>query len=432
MSATLLLNGTVVDLDPVHVERRDVVLHGAEIKSPDEPFPTTATIDCTDCLIVPGFVVAHTHLYSGLATGMPPPPHHTGTFRQILEHIWWRLDRALDADTLRSSVRVAALHAIRSGTTCLIDHHESPNFIDGSLDVIAEELDAIGLRACLTYGATDRHGPDGARAGLDESERFTKKVEEHPTLRGAIGLHAPFTCAVETMESAADRATLHRAWLHYHAAEGPDDQFVARERGARSLFEQLEGIGLVNNRAIAAHAVDVNEREREIIGNSGVWVTHQARSNMNNGVGYAQHLLQLDRVALGTDGIDNDLLEENRAAFFRAREQTGPTEWPDVVRRVAKGHQLAGEIFGTPAFGRLSRGAPADVVVLDYPQGTPIDPDNVAGHLLFGWRGANVRDVFVAGRPLLRNRKLVTLDERNVLDESRAMARRLWQQMEAQ
>ncbi len=431
MSATLLFGGRVVGFAPIEVEARDVVLFDGRVKSADDPFPTTSTIDCTDCLIVPGFVVAHTHLYSGLAAGMPPPPGVTGTFLQILERIWWRLDRALDEETLRASVRVAAIHAIRAGTTCLIDHHESPNFIDGSLDVIADELEELGLRACLTYGATDRHGPEGARAGLDESERFVRKMADHPTIRGAIGLHAPFTCSEDTMGSAADRATLHGAWLHYHAAEGPDDQQVARERGVGGLFAQLEELGLVHDRTIAAHCVDIDDREAELIRERHAWVTHQARSNMNNGVGYADQHASLRRVAIGTDGIDNDLLAEVSAAFFRSREATGPTGWPDVLQMIARGHRLAGEVFGEPALGKLTQGAPGDVVVLDYPEGTPLDRDSLAAHVLFGWKGAHVRDVFVGGRPLLRNRRLVGIDGRAVLEEARRAAQRLWSRMEA-
>lgn len=430
MSATLLFGGRVVGFDPPTVERRDVVLFDGRVKSADDPFPTTSTIDCTDCLVVPGFVVAHTHLYSGLAAGMPPPAGVTGTFRQILERVWWRLDQALDEETLRASVRVAAIHAIRAGTTCVIDHHESPRFIDGSLDVIADELEEIGLRACLTYGATDRHGPEGARAGLDESERFVEKVASHPTLRGAIGLHAPFTCSEETMGSAADRATIHGAWLHYHAAEGPDDQQVARERRTGGLFAQLEDFGLVNERTIAAHCVDIDASEVERLRDRRAWVTHQARSNMNNGVGYATQHARLRRVAIGTDGIDNDLLAEVSAAFFRAREATGPTVWPDVVEMIARGHRMASEIFEEPDLGRWALGAPGDVVVLDYPEGTPLDRESLAAHVLFGWKGAHVRDVFVAGRPLLRNRRLVGIDGRAVLAEARTAAQRLWRRME--
>src|SRR5688572_22214314 len=194
MHATLLIGGTVVEFDPPRVERTDVVIHGDRMGDVSQEIPTTSTVNCTDCLIVPGFVVGHTHLYSGLAAGMPAPLVPPMSFLQILEKVWWRLDRALDEETLRASVEAAAIGAIRSGATCLIDHHQSPGFIDGSLDVISQVFDALGLRALLTYGATDRHGAEAARAGLRESERFAVKTKGDPMIRGAIGLHAPFTC----------------------------------------------------------------------------------------------------------------------------------------------------------------------------------------------------------------------------------------------
>src|SRR5205814_6258658 len=130
------------------------------------------TIDCTGCVIMPGLVVAHTHLYSALAAGMPISKTAPATFREILERVWWRLDEAIDAESLAISAEIAAASAVRAGVTAVIDHHESPRFIEGSLDVIAKGIDEIGIRSALTYGATDRHGEDGARRGLAENERF--------------------------------------------------------------------------------------------------------------------------------------------------------------------------------------------------------------------------------------------------------------------
>lgn len=427
MRGTLLVNGTVVDPSGPTVEQKDLILADDRVGNWDADIATTSTVDCSGCLIVPGFVVAHTHLYSGLAAGMPsagPPPT---TFREILERVWWRLDKALDEPSLRASVRVAGMAAVRAGATCLIDHHESPSFIPGSLDLIADELDAIGIRACLTYGATDRHGAEGAAAGLAESARFATAHADDALFRGAIGLHAPFTCSDETLEKAASAG----GWKHFHAAEGPDDQVAAKERWNERLFHHLEAIGLLDEKTIVAHAVDLDPSEEEILRSKRTWVTHQARSNMNNGVGYAGRSKNLERVALGTDGIDNDLLGELAGAFFRGRESTGPAVWPDAVDMVAQGHRLAGEIFGEPTFGTLGEGAPGDVVVLDYRPGTPLDENSLAAHLLFGLSSRHVRDVFVAGRSVLRNRKLVRVDESQLLADAAEQAKALWARMDA-
>ncbi len=430
MHATLLIGGTVVELDPPRVECTDVVIHGDRMGDVTDEIPTTSTVNCTDCLIVPGFVVAHTHLYSGLAAGMPGPLLPPTSFRQILEKVWWRLDRALDEESLRASVEAAALSAIRSGVTCLIDHHESPGFIDGSLDLVTEVLDELGLRALLTYGATDRHGPEGARAGLRESERFAKKAARDPMIRGAIGLHAPFTCSNETLAAAADLAKTQSAWLHTHAAEGPDDQLAAAARWKRRLVPQLDAIGMVGPRTLLAHAVDVEDAEVELIRERGAWVTHQPRSNMNNGVGFAGRLASLPKVALGTDGIDNDPIRELQAAFLRRREATGPSVWPDPVELLARGHRLASEIFGG-TFGSLAPGAAGDLAVIAYDSPTPLDARTLGSHLLFGFPSAHVRDLFVAGRAVMRNRRIVGIDERRVLFRAREQAQRLWSRMES-
>jgi putative selenium metabolism protein SsnA len=427
MHATLLIGGTVVELDPPRVERVDVVIHGDRMGDVSREIPTTSTVNCTDCLIVPGYVVAHTHLYSGLAAGMPSFGAPS-SFKEILEKVWWRLDTALDEETLKASVQAAAISAIRSGVTCLIDHHESPSFIDGSLDVIAQVIDELGLRALLTYGATDRHGSEGAKAGLRESERFAKKMKKDPMIRGAIGLHAPFTCSDDTIGGAADLARSTGAWLHSHAAEGPDDQLAASTRWKKRLLARFEDLGMLSEKTLLAHAVDVDDAEVALLKKHGVWVAHQARSNMNNGVGFAEKIRSLDRMALGTDGIDNDPIRELQAAFFRGREASGPSVWPDPVDLLARGNRLASAVFGT-SFGSLQPGANGDLAVLAYDAPTPLDAKSLGAHVLFGFPDAHVRDLLVAGRAVMRNRRIVGIDERQVFFKTREAAKRLWSRM---
>lgn len=434
--ALILRGAHVVTLDPPRVEQRDLVIEGDTIADPARAAAADQTgatvLDCTGTTIIPGLVVAHTHLYSALARGMPGPPSPTPTFRAILENVWWRLDRALDAETLAASAEVGAVEALRAGVTTLIDHHESPGFIDGSLDVLAERTQAIGLRTALTYGATDRHGAGGAQAGLRESARFAVAHAADPMTRGLIGLHAPFTCSDETLAAAADLARSTGSWLHFHAHEGPDDGAAARARWGSSLMTGLDARGLLGPRTVMAHAIHLDEAEAELVRARGAWVTHQARSNMNNAVGYAAQLASLDQVALGTDGIDDDVRVELRAAFFRRREQAGSTAWPDPVAWLGRGHALAAQIFGTPRLGRLDPGAPADVVVLRYDPPTPLDAGSLGAHLLFGgMAGAPVRDVLVAGRPVLRDGQLVTADERALKARAREAAQRLWSKMSA-
>lgn len=172
----------------------------------------------------PGMVCGHHHLYSALARGMPAPPVPPTTFIEILEQIRWRLDVALDLEMIRASARLGALEALECGTTAIVDHHESPGAIEGSLDVIADACQEVGVRVVCAYGVTDRHGEDGARRGLEENQRFLRTGR-----RGMVGVHAAFTCGDETLAAAAGLAEDMHVGVHIHVAEG----VVDADAGAR-------------------------------------------------------------------------------------------------------------------------------------------------------------------------------------------------------
>lgn len=258
----------------------------------------------------PGLVCAHHHLYSALARGMPAPPRTPTGFREILELIWWRLDVALDLEMIRWSAMLGALEALECGTTAVIDHHESPNAIEGSLDVIAAACAEVGVRVVCAYGVTDRHGADGARRGLIENERFLAAGG-----RGMVGVHAAFTCTDETLVAAAELAARRGVGVHIHVSEGPDD----RDAPARLA-------ALWDDGWLVAHCVIVDE-PTSVRGT----VVHNPRSNMNNAVGYAAPARFGDRVALGSDGIGASMLDEFQVAYARLREHdvtAGPqTPW---------------------------------------------------------------------------------------------------------
>lgn len=255
----------------------------------------------------PGLVCAHNHLYSALARGMPAPPRTPARFVDILELVWWRLDRALDLDTIEWSARLGALAALQAGCTALIDHHESPNAIEGSLSVIAEACAEVGVRVNCAYGVTDRHGAEGAAAGLAENDRYLVAGG-----RGMVGLHAAFTCEPDTIAAAAELAERHGVGVHVHVAEGEVD-----------TWQRL--VGHTNERWLLIHGVHLPDDH----GLSGTLV-HNPRSNMNNAVGYADPRRFTNPVALGTDGIGADMIDEFRLAFVKAREADVTTS-PDLA-----------------------------------------------------------------------------------------------------
>jgi cytosine/adenosine deaminase-related metal-dependent hydrolase len=245
----------------------------------------------------PGFVCGHHHLYSALARGMPAPPRQPTTFLEILEQVWWRLDAALDFEMVRWSAMLGAMEALQCGTTAIVDHHESPNAIDGVLDIVAAACAEVGVRSVCCYGVTDRHGPDGARRGLAENERFLRAGG-----RGMVGVHAAFTCRDATLEAAAMLAEDLGVGVHIHVSEGTVD----RDAGARLA-------PLARPDWLLVHCVHL---DRDLPG----VIAHNPRSNMNNGVGYARPMTRPNMVVLGTDGIGADMPEEMRLAYARLRE----------------------------------------------------------------------------------------------------------------
>ncbi|MCP4201664.1 MAG: amidohydrolase family protein [bacterium] len=258
----------------------------------------------------PGLVCAHHHLYSSLARGMPAPPKTPTSFQEILEQIWWRLDAALDPEMIRWSAMLGALEALEAGTTAIVDHHESPNAIEGSLSTIAEACAEVGVRVVCAYGVTDRHGPDGARRGLEENERFLRGGG-----KGLVGIHAAFTCSDETLASAAALASDLGVGAHIHVAEGLGD-VSAPERLA----------GLTDDDWLLAHCIHIPDDH----GLKGT-IQHNTRSNMNNAVGYARPFRFDNPVVLGSDGIGGNMIEEFRLAYVKHREvdvlATPETAW---------------------------------------------------------------------------------------------------------
>ncbi len=248
--------------------------------------------------VTPGEVCAHHHLYSALARGMPAPPKTATTFLEVLEQIWWRLDAALDLEMIRWSAMLGALEALEQGTTAIIDHHESPNAIEGSLDVIAEACATVGVRVVCAYGVTDRHGADGARRGLEENRRFISAGG-----RGLVGIHATFTCEDETLAAAAALATELGAGVHIHVAEGAEDIDAPQKLA-----------GLTRPEWLLAHCVHLRT-DHDLQGT----ILHNPRSNLNNAVGYANPARFSNPVALGTDGIGANMIESFRLAYVMHR-----------------------------------------------------------------------------------------------------------------
>lgn len=428
-AGVLLRGGLCATLDPPRVERADLRLAGGRIAERGPaltPLPGEDVADVAGALVLPGLVNAHTHLYSALARGMPGPAHTPRSFVEILERVWWRLDRALDAEAVRLSALVGAMEAARSGTTVLFDHHSSPSFVPGSLGVVREAVEEVGLRSVVCYETTDRNGPEMRDAALAENEGIVEDPGT-PLSLGMVGAHASFTLSDASLDRLAEMVRDARASLHIHVAEDRADVEDCRARHGVGLVERLARHGLLRPRTILAHGVHLSETELLEAQAAGAWIAHNPRSNMNNGVGQAP-TRAFRRAALGTDGIDQDLLAEARAAFLKMREAGREDAAGAALEMLAGGQRLAAAFFGVP-FGTLERDSPADLVVLDYAPPTPLLAQNLAGHLVFGLDRSHVRSTLVAGRFVLRDRRITNLDEASTLASARAAATALWQRI---
>ena len=335
-------------------------------------------------------VNAHTHLYSGLAPlGMPEPERAPANFVEILQNVWWRLDRALDAKSLRAAARLYVAEALLNGTTFVVDHHESPEFIEGSLDVVADACQELGIRALVCYGATERNGgADEARRGLAECERFIAS-NRRPLVRGAVGLHASFTVSDDTIEEAGDLCRMLSARLHVHVAEDLADVDDAKRRGYTSPLERLHALQALVPGSILAHGVHLDAADLDTAARLRLWFVQNPRSNANNRVGDPS-FGPFTRVALGTDGFPSDLRTEAAAL---------PDATETAQARVARSRELAAELMPESS---------SDSVVLD---------------------GGRVRNVMINGRLVVRDAELLTADIEQIRADAAAEAPRLWQRM---
>lgn len=370
--------------------------------------PGQAGRGCPGGGIHPGAVNAHTHIYSGLAPlGLPAPRPEPQNFLQILERLWWRLDRALDAQTLRAAARFYVARALLAGTTTLVDHHESPHFIEGSLDVLADVCQELGMRALLCYGASERNfGAEEAERGLAECRRFIL-ANDRPLVRGLVGLHASFTVSDDTLRRAGQLCRELDTVLHVHLAEDAADVEDARRRGYPGPLERLLALEALPAGSILAHGVHLSAHQVALARQAGCWIVQNPRSNHGNRVGYPRALRASHLVALGTDGYPSDMAAEFEFLQEMALSQGEPAA--AVEARARAGWDLLAQRFGE-AFAPPAPGSVADLVVRDE---------------------EGIRHVLVDGRPVVRDRQLVTADLGEIEARAAEQAAILWKRMES-
>ncbi len=426
----LLSGATVATLDPPQIETVDLRIKGDRITERGNDLVARdgeEVVDLAGKLLMPGLVNAHTHLYRSLARGMPPVHPPARSYVDRMEREWWRFDRALDEESVYYTALVGAIEAALTGTTVLINQHSSPAFISGSLATVRRAVEEVGLRSLHCYEVSDRAGPDGVDAALEENRAFLQ--DPGGLTRGMIGAHASFTLSEKSMNRLADLIGSTGGSLHIHVAEDLADIDDCRSRFGLTLLERLSHHGLLVSRTLLAHCVHLTSGEISDVHAQGGWIAHNPRSNMRNAVGHAA-AASMQRAALGTAGIDQDLFAEARNCYLKLRESGEAAALNVTLRFLVGGQRLAAALFGRP-FGKLAMGAPADLVVLNYTSPTPLDASNVAAHLLFGIHRNHVESVLVGGRWIVRERSLVGIDLERTYARAREVASGIWSRMAA-
>src|SRR6266576_2358770 len=456
MLDTLIGNGTVVTLgsDNQLLEQGAVLVQGSRIAAIGsdtalrQQYPDAQYVDANGGLIMPGFLCTHTHFYGAFARGMAIPGEPPRNFPEILERLWWRLDKLLTLEDIRASAEIFMADAIRHGTTCVVDHHASPNAVEGSLDVIADTVEQSGIRACLAYEVSDRDGLTIVADGIRENERFIrslraerKRQAEVGMIAASYGLHASFTLSTDTLERCASSGAELGVGFHIHVAEDILDERDSTTRYGMRVVDRLAADRILGPHSIAAHCVHVRSGEMSRLAETRTNSVHNPRSNMNNAVGRApvEEMVRAGvNVGLGNDGFSMNMMQEMKAAYLLHKlALEDPRVMPaDLVLKLGFQHnaRIMDAVFSPfcpdfPRVGELSVGAAADLVLLDYLSPTPHTSANFPWHLIFGMDGHQVNSTMVNGRWLMRNHQLLTVDEARIHARARELSQALWNRM---
>ncbi len=421
----VLWNGSVV----TDGENISAVGDATEMK---RRYPEAEAVNCAGQVVLPGFICAHHHFYSTMARGMAIPGEPASNFVEILERLWWKLDKALSDEDILVSAQIPLIECIRNGTTTVIDHHASPSMREGSLDLIEKAVRQAGIRASLCYEVSDRNVPGG---GIRENERFIKKIGRGDgQIAAMMGLHASFTLSDATLEKCVGIAKDAGAGCHIHVAEDAADREDSLKKFGVPTVKRLDKKGASGEKSLFIHCVHIDDSEMDIIAATKTAVVHNPESNMNNAVGVTRLLDLMHKgvlVGLGTDGMSSDMLAQMRCAYLLHRlanhdPRVAFAEAPQLL--LQNNAEICERQFGL-RLGGIAQGRPADLAIIDYQPPTPLTEANFLGHLIFGLVDATVDTTVCRGKILMRGKKILALDEERIAARSRELAPKMWQRL---
>lgn len=385
-------------------------------------------------IVAPGMISAHCHFYGQFVRGMSLR-QPVENWQQVLSRMWWKVDKALDARQVYYCTMMGLIEGLKAGTTTYFDHHASPNFISGSLDVIEEAMRTTGGRGCLAYEVTDRDGKERAQQGIDENIRFLQKhTQPDDRFRGLFGLHASYTLEEDTLAQCSEAGRRLDAGFHIHLAEAEADVSDGYKRFDLHVAQRLEQAGILNSKTITAHNVHLRQPQFDILRRTGVTAAHNCQSNTNNAVGISPVTELLDagvHVALGGDGYTYDLFAELGFAsivqHLRTMDCAAFPAGQVLAMAYDNNQRLARNVFGYEV-GLLCEDAAADFLILDYDPPTPMHGGNLLSHMTSGFSG-HVHTVVCDGQTVVQNHAMTRVDEKEVFAHCREQAQRLWDQI---
>jgi putative selenium metabolism protein SsnA len=425
-SAPYLENGAVA------IENGKIVNFGNTQDIKDK-YEGSEFIDAKGKVIMPGLINTHMHIYSAFARGMALDGPTSKNFGQILENLWWRLDKKLTLEDTKYSAYTTYIDCIKNGVTTVYDHHASPFAIRDSLFTIGEVADELGIRTSLCYEVSDRDGGNTIEEGIRENVEFIKHASKRndDMQRGLFGLHASFTLSDDTLNKCREEMSGLDSGYHVHTAEGIDDLYDSLQNHGKRVVERLHGFDILGDKTIAVHCIHVNSREMDILKATNTMVVHNPESNMGNAVGCSPVLSMFDKgilLGLGTDGYTSDMIESYKVGnIIHKHNLCDPSvAWGEIPTMLFDNNrEIMNRHFNVEA-GVIKEGAVGDVIIVDYNPLTPMNENNINSHVMFGMNGTAVNTTIINGKVLMRDRQLLNVDEAEIFRQSREISQKLW------
>ncbi|MBB6623620.1 putative aminohydrolase SsnA [Clostridium gasigenes] len=414
----------------------NIILEVGNTQDLKEKYKAYEFIDAEGNIIMPGLINTHHHIYSAFARGLILDNPPARKFTDILKNVWWKIDKKLNSEDIKYSAYTTLIDCVKNGVTTVFDHHASPMAIEGSLFIIADAAKDLGIRGVYSYEVSDRDGDEVLNTGIKENVNFINYASnlEDDMTKGMFGMHASFTLSDESLNKCVESMKGLDAGYHIHVAEGIEDLNHCLEYHDKRVVERLMDFGILGEKTLAVHCIHINKKEIDILKKTNTNVINNPESNMGNAVGCAPVMEMMKNevtVGLGTDGYTSDMLESMKMENIIHKHNLCDSNigFAETSKMIFENNsKIAAQYFNKP-LGILKEGAYADIIVVDYNPLTPINKNNLNGHIMFGLSGRSVETTIINGKVIMKNREIITVDEKKIFDESREVAEKLWEKL---